>query len=120
MKNLKDLYLQNEINMKIELNSFNRFNSIQNIYVSRQLLDNNLTQSIFINLIKNKNLLNHKKILHREYFKSVNLITLNYFNFTQLDCELVLRFIRFNIHFNLKTDNNYDSFLNSCLSLTLI
>ena len=117
--NLKDLFLENEINMAIELNSFNRFDSIQNIYVSRRILDNNSTQSIFIELIGNKNILNHKKILKREYFKSVNLITLHYFNFTQLDCELVLKFIRFNIHLNLKTENDYDNFLSSCLNLTL-
>ena len=76
-------------------------------------------QSIFIDLIKEKNLLNHKKILKREYFKSVNLITLNYFNFTQLDCQLVLRFIRFNIHLNLKTDNDYDKYLFYCHDFVL-
>ena len=109
--NLRDLYLnENEQNMKIENSSFDKFETIKTIFIDRSILNDSIHKMIFINMVKNKNII-HKTIIEWSYYSAFNLITLNE---SFYDCELVFELIRFNIQYNLKTESDYNSYLSNC------
>ena len=122
--NLKNVYLFNNNNGNVTLSygSFYRFDSIQNIYIDKEMVNSNLSLHIFIDLVAQKNSLTKKRILNRAYFKSVNLITLNgdFFNSNQTsDCDMTITFIKFNIHFNLKTESDLFNYFSNCDQIIL-
>ena len=95
--NLRELYLNhNRRNMKIENSSFNDFNSIQTIYLSRSIFDYSDNKLVLINTFKDFT-------LNDDFY----------------DCDLVFEFLKFNILFNLKTDNDYSNYLFNCQFLEL-
>ena len=116
--NLRDLYLNgNEQGLKIENSSFNQFEAIKTIFIDKTVLDDSLHKSIFIEMVKKKNLIHNKTILKWSYFQAFNLISLNE---TFYDCGLVFEFIPFNIQYNLKTESDFSDYLANCQSSYLI
>jgi hypothetical protein len=49
------------------------------------------------------------KILNINYLKTLNLLAFN-----ETDCNLTLYFIRENIHFNLRTENDWHEYITNC------
>jgi hypothetical protein len=88
--------------------------SIQNVRVSKKALNDNQTRNVFIKLVKAKNFVVSKKLLGWKYYKSFNLLTPNGIEHEH-DCDLVISFIKFNIHFNLKTEHDFNNFILVCL-----
>ena len=121
LTSLKDLYINTNstADMIIEMNSFNRLDSITNVYICKSILNNSLTKFIFKDMIKKKNRLTSTSILKREYYKSFNLISVSNIDSIGYDCELTLTFIKYNIHFNLKTESDFYDYLISCNYLYL-
>ena len=62
-------------------------------------------------MVKNKNSIRNKTIFKWIYYSAFNLISLNE---SLYDCGLVFELIRFNIHFNLKTESDFNQYLESC------
>ena len=109
LNNLKFLYIyENCPNMTINNGSFYELNKIESIYLSKSIL-NSETISIFIGLLQVKNKNNFKKILNVNYIKSLNLISFN-----ETDCNLTLYFIKENVHFNLRTENDWYKYISNC------
>jgi Leucine-rich repeat (LRR) protein len=115
--NLKDLYLNgNEPDIKIENASFHRFEAIKTIFIDRSILNNSNHKSIFIDMVKNKNVKHNKTILKWIYYPSFNLISVHE---SFYDCGLVFELIRFNIQYNLKTESDITNYLANCHSSNL-
>ena len=93
--------------------SLSGFDSIQSIYLSKDLLVNDLNADIFIKMADYKNRINNKIIVDRLYFKSFNLISFN-----ETDCDLTIKFIRYNIHFNLKTEYDFSNYASLCENIS--
>ncbi len=109
LSNLKDLHINsNETKMKLMVNSFFNLNSIENIYLSKSILDDE-NKFILKRMIRIKNSKFNKTVLKRKYYKSVNLLAKN-----EYSCELTLSFIIYNIHFNLKSDNDFYNYFIRC------
>ena len=109
LNNLKFLYIyQNSPKINITNGTFYGLNSINSIYLSKSIL-NSFTSSIFIDLLKQKNKNQSTNILNVDYFKSLNLISFN-----ETDCNLTLYFIRENVHFNLRTENDWHQYISNC------
>ena len=123
--NLKNLYLQNNSDFLLfeAYQSFNQTKSIKNIFISKSILYNNefnkcFFKQLFIDISINNNAeLTRRSIQNRIYYNSLNINTIGD---TFYDCELVLSFSRYNIHFNLKSDLDfYDYMANNCENLIL-
>ncbi len=117
LHSLKSLHLNdNSAFIKIAIDTFVECQSIQNVFVSKSIL-NELVSEVFIQLFKFKNSKVTKKSLNRSYFKSL-FLTSSYLNETY-DCDLTLFFINNNVHFNFKTEGEiYDNF-SKCSSLNI-
>ena len=114
LTNLKDLYINfNEPTIRLELDSFSALDSLENIYLSKSMLSD-ANKFVFKVMIGNKNSKLSKHILRRAYFKSVNLLALN-----EYDCGLTLSFIVYNLHFNLKSDEDFYQYFIKCEHLYL-
>ena len=112
--NLKDLYINgNEPDIKIQNTSFSQFEAINTIFIDRSTLNNSDHKSIFIDMVKNKNVNHNKTILKWIYYPSFNLITLNE---SFYECGLVFELIRFNIQYNLRTESDFSEYLTNCQS----
>ena len=112
--NLRDLYINgNEPDLKIENSSFIQFESIKTIFLDKSVLNDSNHKSIFIDMVKHKNSINNKTIFKWIYYSAFNLITLNE---SFYDCALVFELIRFNIQLNLKTESDFNEYLESCQS----
>jgi hypothetical protein len=110
--NLRDLYINNnEPNMKIENSSFYKFESIKTMFIDRSILNYSFNKLVFIEMIKNKNLLHNKTILEWNFYQAFNLIDLND---TIYDCEVVIEFLKLNILYDLKSETDYDAYLSNC------
>jgi Leucine-rich repeat (LRR) protein len=107
LSNLRDLFLNGNY-FKMVNGSFNGLDSIQTIYISKSII-NSFTKDIFIQMASSRNKYGYQIILNRYYYKTFNLITLNEF-----DCELTIKFIRYNIHFNLKSSTEIYNYLTKC------
>ena len=53
-----------------------------------------------------------RTILSRLYYESINIISDDFENSDK--CAIVSGFIRLNLHFNLRDDNQVEKFLNDC------
>ena len=111
-----NLYL-NENNPTIVIHSKAFFNleSIQNVFVSRKILLQDVIKLIFIEMFKLKNLNFSKRALNRNYFKSLFLIA----SYDKYDCEMSLYFLRNNVHFNFKTERDIFDYFNECSRLVI-
>jgi Leucine-rich repeat (LRR) protein len=117
LHSLKSLHLnENSAHIKIDIDSFVELQSIQNLFVSKSIL-NDLVSEIFINLFRFKNSNIVKKSLNRSYFKSL-FLTSSYLN-EAYDCNLTLYFIKSNVHFNFKTEKEIFDYFNECSSSTI-
>ena len=57
-------------------------------------------------------LMNLKRVAsNRVYYSSINLLTVDELDH---DCELTLFFIRNNVHYNLKSDLDFDEYFEKC------
>ena len=103
----------------MEANSFFQLGSLQNIYISKSIL-NNETNSVFNALFKELNG-NSAFRNKRFYFKSLSLTSLILGNSSlfEYDCDLTLYYIRRNIHFNLKTEGHIFQYFAHCSQLAL-
>ena len=111
LNSLRYLHLhENAKRIEIRDTSFVALDAIQNVYVSKSILSNE-TRRIFVDLFQNVNR-NAETRNKRLYFKSLSLVSPGEVSTT--DCDLTLYFIRRNIHFNLKTDQEMDQFLMEC------
>ena len=105
--NLKSLYLNdNSDELKIaSVLSLNNLQSLENIYISVSiLLMSDKNKCIFRQFAEKKNLKSIRTVLKRGYFNSINLISIKSNTSLAYDCNLTLSFIKYNIHYNLKSD----------------
>jgi len=108
--NLKNLHLNdNAKDIQIRNKSFIQLDLIQNIHISKSIL-NEQTIEIILDLFKYKNSLETKIVLSRHLYKSLFLLS----NYTQYDCDLTLFFIRNNVHYNFKTETEIFDNFNEC------
>ena len=88
--------------------------SISTIYLNESLIVDN---QCVLARIQNKEI---QRVISNKYifYKSINLLTIDYLfnNSLKRKCELVFRFFQINVHLNLKTDENFDLFYRSCQS----
>jgi insulin-like growth factor-binding protein complex acid labile subunit len=110
--NLNDLYLMSQNEMTFYNQSFHHLPNISSIVLNESLISNykclfmhNLQRDIQRN-VSNKYI----------FYKSINLITLDFKFNDSLDskCDLVFHLFQFKVHFNLKTDYDNDLFYDSC------
>ena len=115
LTNLKSLHLnENEPNIQIENDTFFHLESIQTIYISKTIL-NDETNEILIELVEFKNRLISKVVLEQDWYKSLFLIS----NYDQYDCDLTLFFIGQNVHYNFKTETQIFDYFNECSQLRI-
>ena len=114
--NLRSLYLNdNERHIDIESNeTFFKFNSIQNIYLSKSILSET-NKRMLVNLFEEKKKQLNKTVLGKSYFKSLFLTSA----YIQYDCEMTLFFIKKNVHFNFKTESDIFDYFNECSLLSI-
>ena len=121
LDSLKYLYIyDNADHVKMKQNSFLQLRSLQNIYISKSILNND-TVSIFNATFK---YLNRNSTLknNRTYFKSLSLITSpkgDTSSILEYDCDWTLHFIRLNIHLNLKTESDISQYFAQCSQYSL-
>jgi Leucine-rich repeat (LRR) protein len=119
LANLMDLHLNNN-SEGLKMNNFSivGLQSIQNIYISGIVISREDVKDAFIELNKQKNARNNlRSILNRRYFRSLNLISVGSEHLAE--CILYIYLIRFNIHFNLKSDSDINRFLGRCGQMEL-
>ena len=114
LTSLRDLHLNNDLSLELETNCFIELDTIQNIYISKQSL-NDRTNSIFGDLFTHVNR-NPLRKNERTYFRSLSLST----EYKQYDCELTIYFIRHNIHLNLKDEIQIYDYFAACSQLTVM
>jgi Leucine-rich repeat (LRR) protein len=112
LRNLNDLYLLSKNEMTFYNQSFQHLPNISKIVFNESLIfkyeclfEHDLQRDIQRN-VSNKYI----------FYKSINLLTLN-FSFEdefRLKCDLVFHLFQFNVHLNLRTDNDNDLFFDSC------
>ena len=101
LNSLRDLHINsNDDNLQIEMDSFIQIESLQRIYLSESIL-NTQTKSVFIQIFKDLNRNGGVLRSNRAYFKSLSLISS-----LLSDCNLKLYFIRNNVHYNFKSDDD--------------
>ena len=115
--NLNNLHLLSRYEMTFHYQSFNHLPNISTIVLNESLIlkykclfMHNLQRDIQRN-VANKYI----------FFKSINLITLNFSLNDNLKskCDLMFHLFQFKIHFNLKRDHENDLFYNSCQSVLI-
>ena len=109
LANLKDLHVDSNENMiKLHLFSFSNLDLIENIHLSKSILSDE-NKFILKRMVGIKNSKFKKNVLKRKYYKSLNLLAKN-----DYDCQMTLSFIIYNIHFNLKSDNDFFNYFIRC------
>ena len=103
MLKLKHLHLNNNSKgLEFEsVSSFNRLDSLVNIYVNKDILSEK-NKCFLRRFAESKNTKSLRTVLKREYFNSINLLAFKS-ETASLDynCNLTLAFMQYNIHFNL-------------------
>ena len=106
MLKLKHLHLNNN-SKRLEFESvlsFNRLDSLANIYVNKDILIEK-NKCVLKRFAESKNTKSLRNVLKREYFNSINLLAFKSETISlDYNCNLTLAFIQYNIHFNLKSD----------------
>jgi Leucine-rich repeat (LRR) protein len=117
LTNLNFLSLLSQNKLKILNQSFSYLPRISTIVLNESLVIENECILVQIQDKKVQRAISNKYV----FFKSINLLTVNFSfndNFSQ-KCDMVFRFFQFNVHLNLKTDENFDNFYSSCQSLII-
>ena len=122
LDSLKDLHINiNSVHFQMKANSFFQLGSLQNIYISKSILNND-TELIFnatFNYLNRNSTLKNNRI----YFKTLSLITptstLGNMSVLEYDCDLTLQFIRRNIHVNLKSEIHISQYFAQCSQFVL-
>ena len=127
LSRLESLFLQNNLNLVVGEKSLLGMENIQNIWIDIEVFYDfknkmNFNKSLIHRQNKNVSYNGNKSIL-RVYYHSI-FVTANNRNYNvyndEIDCFLVLFFIRHKIHLNLKTDHEMEKFFESCFKLELI
>jgi len=115
---LRNLNLEkNENEIKIDSEAFSQLKSIQTIYMSKDILDEESNRAVFIDLFDYQkktvqmNVEKKKQVLGRSYFKSLFLM-FDYGSF--YDCNLTLYFMRHNLHLNFKLESQIHDYFEAC------
>jgi Leucine-rich repeat (LRR) protein len=112
LSNLNDLHLMSQNEMTLNNSSFHHLPNISSIVLNKLLISNykclfmhNLQRDIQRN-VSNKYI----------FFKSINLISLDFKINDSLDlkCDIMFNLFQFKIHYNLKTDYDNDLFFDHC------
>lgn len=108
---LKDLYLNENEELRIFFNSLVGLQSIINIHISFDFLNNSVNEQALL-----KSLVPHKEdpINGVPYYKSINLLYEIDANNPKVDCDMVLEFLKNNLQINLKTDFHLQVYLSVC------
>jgi insulin-like growth factor-binding protein complex acid labile subunit len=117
LTNLNDLYLLSQNEMTLNNRSFHHLPNISSIVLIEILISN--YKCLFMHNLERdiQRTISNKYI----FFKSINLITLN-FSFNEslnTKCDLMFHLYQFKIHFNLKTDYDNDLFYDSCQKILI-
>ena len=113
--NLKNVYLHGNKDLFINTTSLFGLVSIENVFVSFEVL---LNETNKLNLINSLNLTVYEVILNRKYYKSLNII--GTFDgqkepaVNSIQCDTILFFLKYNYFLNLKTDSDVADFLTAC------
>lgn len=127
LSRLESLFLQNNLNLVVGEKSLSGMENIQNIWIDIEVFYDfknkmNFNKSLIHRQNKNVSYNGNKSIL-RVYYHSIFVTSKNrnnnFYN-DEIDCFLVLFFIRHKIHLNLKTDFEMEKFFESCFKLELI
>ena len=110
LSHLKDLYLLNWRTFALNNASFRYLTNVSNVYLNESLVTE--FKCIFMNSFERIVLRNVADIYI--FYRSINLITLNYSLETKDYCEITFRLLQFNIHLNLKTDYENELFYEKC------
>ncbi len=115
LSNLKNLRLNDNANgIQIHNESFIQLDQIQNIHLSKTIL-NDETNGIVFDLFKYKNSLVSKVVLKRQLYKSLFLFS----SYEQYDCNLTLFFSANNIHYNFKTEIEMYDYFSECSQIKI-
>jgi Leucine-rich repeat (LRR) protein len=117
LTNLNDLYLLSHNEMTFYNKSFYHLPNISSIVLDEILISN--YKCLFMHNLERdiKRTISNKYI----FYKSINLITLN-FSFNEslnTKCDLIFHLYQSKIHFNLKTDYDNDLFYDSCKKILI-
>lgn len=116
LKNLNQLGfidISKNDNLLIKEHGLSGLNSVKDVWLSFDQLDHN--QQNQQNIKNSLSLAQVRVVDDLIYFRSIYV---NYVG-SQVDCALVLDFIRLRLQLKLKTENDFSLFLNSCFSIKL-
>lgn len=106
---LKTLSYNNN-SLVMDSDSFSGLKSIKTIYLaSFKIVKNN--KRVIVNTFRPKTL--QKRVNNADYFRSIDIIIDDAKDSTY-DCELVIEFIKNNIHLNLRDDHHISIFFHNC------
>jgi hypothetical protein len=117
LSNLNDLYLMSQNEMIFYNQSFHHLPKISSIVLNESLISK--YKCLFMH--------NSQRDIQRNvsnkyiFYKSINLLTLN-FSFNELfdfKCDLMFHLFQFKIHFNLKSDYDNDLFYDLCQKILI-
>ena len=113
LEKLKNLIINDNEDLSLNKQSLVGLNSIENVYISLQVL---LKETNQLNLINSINLSISAIIMDRIYYKSINIMASLGQNKTksEKECSLILYFLKLNYFLNLKTEQEILDFLNNC------
>jgi Leucine-rich repeat (LRR) protein len=117
LRNLNDLYLLSHHEMTFYNKSFYHLPNISSIVLDEILISN--YKCLFMHNLERdiQRTISNKYI----FYKSINLITLN-FSFNEslnTKCDLMFHLYQFKVHFNLKTDYDNDLFYDLCQKILI-
>jgi hypothetical protein len=114
LANLNDLYLISENELQLFKNSFRYLTIISSIVLTESSISKH--KCLFMHDLQRdvKRNISNKYV----FYKSINLLTLNFtfghFDDVSAKCDLVFNLFQFKIHFNLKFDESFHKFVDSC------
>ena len=108
--------------MLFELNnqSFNHLNNLSNIHMAESIIKENecLVIRLFKREMVKKSFLHENELIlanrsvFRIHYRSINILTNE--SLVERDCKIRLFFLQFNVHLDLKTDNQIENFYFQC------
>jgi Leucine-rich repeat (LRR) protein len=121
---VENLYLQKNLNLQLSNESLAGLENIQNIFINIEVfydLKNkvNFNKSLIHKQNKFISYNEKKRIYYHSIFVTANNANGFVYN-NELDCFLVLYFIRHKVHLNLKTDYEMERYFEYCFKLELI
>ena len=107
LSGLKDLHLLNAYGLKLYNRSFSDLTALSNIYLNESVVSSN--KCLFMHSIERQ--IQRSVASRFIYFKSLNLISAEILVY---NCYLKFNFIQFMVLFNLKSDHEYELFVEKC------